>query len=148
MLPTTGKKVRRGVARDGPAPTELDFPAAAWFSEASGGPTRRITMRDRRTPGDAPRKTQVTLARAAKPLPGTLPDPMYPDSDGRPMGDTDFHSAALAWLREALQDVFEAVLDVYVATNLILYYERGNPKARRDPDVLVAKSVGKHKRRS
>ena len=29
-----------------------------------------------------------------KPLPGTTLDPMYPDADGRPMGDTDFHAVA------------------------------------------------------
>src|SRR5262249_26300187 len=52
------------------------------------------------------------------------------------------------WLREALQDVFAGCADVYVASNMILYYEQGNPSARRDPDVLVARGVGKHLRRS
>jgi Uma2 family endonuclease len=83
-----------------------------------------------------------------KPLPGTVWDPLYPDSDGRPMGETDFHAVAQVWLRQALEDFFAAVLDVYVATNLLFYYERGNPSGRRDPDVLVAKRVGKHRRRS
>jgi Uma2 family endonuclease len=88
------------------------------------------------------------LTETTKLLPGTVLDPMYPDEDGRPMGDTDFHSAALVWLRQALEDFFAAVLDVYVATNLIFYYEFGNPQARRDPDILVARGVGKHFRRS
>jgi Uma2 family endonuclease len=89
------------------------------------------------------------MPQLAKPLPGTVLDPLYPDEDGRPMGDTDYHSAALIWLRQALEDFFAPVLDVYIATNLILYYEHGNPKARRDPDVLVARGVvGKHMRRS
>jgi len=26
------------------------------------------------------------------PLPGTTSDPLYPDSDGKPMSETDFHS--------------------------------------------------------
>jgi Uma2 family endonuclease len=83
------------------------------------------------------------------PLPGTTIDPLYPDEDGRPMGDTDYHTLALVWLRQALEDVFAAVLDVYVASNLIYYYELGNPNARRDPDVLGARGVaGKHPRRS
>jgi Uma2 family endonuclease len=82
-------------------------------------------------------------------LPGTRIDPRYPDEDGRPMGDTDQHSIALIWLREAVEDFFADVPDVYVASNLILYYEHGNPGARRDPDVLVARGVvGKHARRS
>ena len=84
-----------------------------------------------------------------QPLPGTTIDPMYPDEDGRPMGDTDFHSIALIGLRLALENFFAKLMDVYIATNLIFYYEQGNPKARRDPDVLVAKSVvGRHRRRS
>jgi len=81
------------------------------------------------------------------PLPGTVPDPEYPDSDGRPMGDTDFHNLALTDLRQGLEDHFADVPDVYVASNLILYYRKGDPTKRRDPDVLVAKKVGKHRRR-
>ena len=64
-------------------------------------------------------------------LPGTRIDPLYPDSDGRPLGETDYHSAAMIWLREALQDHFAARPDVYVASNLLLYYQRGNPPGRR-----------------
>ena len=82
------------------------------------------------------------------PLSGTQVDPLYPDSDGRPMGDTDLHSDALIWLRQALQDYYAAVPDVYVASNIIMYYKQGDPKSRRDPDVLVAKGVGKHRRRA
>ena len=84
-----------------------------------------------------------------QPLPGTVVDPMYPDEDGRPMGDTDYHTIALVSLCQGLQDFFRDRDDVYVGMNLILYFEEGNPKARRDPDILVAKGVvGKHKRRS
>lgn len=80
-------------------------------------------------------------------LPGTRIDPRYPDSDGRFMGDTDFHHLAMVWLREALQDHF-AGQPVYVASNLIYYFKEGDPQSRRDPDVLVAKGVGAHLRRS
>jgi Uma2 family endonuclease len=80
-------------------------------------------------------------------LPGTVPDPRYPDSDGRFMGDTGFHNHAMRELFEGLQDFF-ALRPVYVASNLIMYYEKDDPRKRRDPDVLVAKNVGKHKRRS
>jgi Uma2 family endonuclease len=81
-------------------------------------------------------------------LPGTQVDPLYPDSDGRPMGDTDFHTYALNRLRDALEDHFAGSLDEYVASSLVMYYQQGDPQARRDPDVLVAKGVGKHDRRS
>ena len=82
------------------------------------------------------------------PLPGTTIDPRYPDSDGRFMGDTDYHNIAMIDIREGLEDHFADEADVYIASNLIVYYEEGNPSARRDPDVLVAKGVGKHRRRS
>jgi Uma2 family endonuclease len=90
----------------------------------------------------------MNRARSA-PLPGTSIDPRYPDSNGRFMGDTELHSKTLRWLVDALEDRFAAVPDMYVATNLVLYYQESAPKKRRDPDVLVAKGVvGKHLRRS
>lgn len=85
-----------------------------------------------------------------RPLPGTVYDPVYPDSDGKPMSETEFHSDAMVWLRDALRDYFAAAGrdDVHVGMNLLFYYEQGNPSGRRDPDVLVAKGVGNHKRLS
>jgi hypothetical protein len=64
------------------------------------------------------------------------------------MGDSDFHSAALVSLWQGLMDFFARVADVYVAMNLLFYWEQGNRRARRDPDILVAKGVGKHQRLS
>ncbi|MCI0376164.1 MAG: Uma2 family endonuclease [Gemmataceae bacterium] len=83
----------------------------------------------------------------AEALPGTTYDPRYPDSDGRFMGDTDFHNVAIIQTREALEDRYVDE-NVYIATNIVMYFQEGSPKSRRDPDVLVAKGVGKHKRRS
>src|SRR5262249_31046582 len=37
---------------------------------------------------------------------------------------------------------------VYVAMNLLFYYQQGHPRSRRDPDILVSRGVGKHLRRS
>ena len=84
------------------------------------------------------------------PLPGTTYDPLYPCWDGKPMGETDLHAAAIIALREALQDYYAAAgrTDVYVATNIVLYYEQGVRDARRDPDVLVALGSGTHPRQS
>jgi Uma2 family endonuclease len=81
------------------------------------------------------------------PLPSTVPDDRYPDSDGRFMGDTDFHNHAMRDIFESLEDHY-ADRPVYVASNLIMYYDKDDPSKRKDPDVLVAKNVGKHKRRS
>lgn len=83
------------------------------------------------------------------PLPGTVSDPMYPESDGRPVGETDYHYNALHWLKDALQHFFARRTDVYVGSNLNFYYEHGDPRKRRDPDILVAKGVvGSHNRLS
>jgi Uma2 family endonuclease len=83
-----------------------------------------------------------------EPLPGTVADPLYPDSDGELMGETDFHMDALILLREGLRDFFRRQKDVYVASDMFWYWQRGNPRACKAPDVLVAKGVGKHARRS
>jgi Uma2 family endonuclease len=87
-------------------------------------------------------------AVTSQPLPGTVRDPHYPDSDGKPMGETDFHTIAVQFLRDALQDYFADRPSVYVATQLLLYYDRGNPSGRRDPDILIALNAGNHQRRS
>src|SRR2546421_4132580 len=85
----------------------------------------------------------------AAPLPGTQVDPRYPESDGRPVGETDYHFLGLTTLHDSLQDQFAARSDVYVGSNLNFYWKLGDPKSRRDPDVLVAKGVrGNHLRRS
>src|SRR5580765_1055872 len=74
-------------------------------------------------------------------------DELYPDSDGKPLGETDYHIASLVYLREALQGFFRKV-DIYVATDMFLYYEEGNVKARKAPDVMVVPGVDEHFRRS
>ena len=71
----------------------------------------------------------------------------YPESDGQPIGETDFHITATLLLLQMLRDYFESNPQVYVASDLMFYYEAGNPRAVKAPDVLVVKGVGKHKRR-
>jgi Uma2 family endonuclease len=84
-----------------------------------------------------------------KPLPGTVSDPLYPDSDAENVGESDAHVEALLLLREALRGHFSQAPDVYVASDMYWYWEKGNPKACAAPDGLVAKGVvGKHSRRS
>lgn len=83
------------------------------------------------------------------PLPGTLRDPLYPDSDGKPMGETGFHVLAMVYVWQALRDYFAGGDDIYVATDMFLYYEKGNPRACKGPDVMFIRGVsGNHERRS
>src|SRR6266576_706296 len=86
---------------------------------------------------------------ATKPLPGTTKDPLYPDSDGEPMGETGFHVLAIVHLFDALSLYFRDRDDVYVAADMFMYYEKGNPSACKAPDVMVSIGVaGNHQRRS
>jgi Uma2 family endonuclease len=72
----------------------------------------------------------------------------YPESDGKPMAETEVHSDVLIYLREALKDYFRSEPQVYVAGNMMLYYEEGNPAACVAPDVFVVQGVGKGERRT
>jgi Uma2 family endonuclease len=79
----------------------------------------------------------------------TVPTPIhYPETDGKPMGETDVHIDALIYLREALRDHFRDAPQIYVAGNMFLYYEEGNPSACVAPDVFVVQGVDKHERRT
>lgn len=71
----------------------------------------------------------------------------YPESDGEPMAETDYHLSVLFYLIGALRFLFHHVPDVYVAGNMMFYYVEGNPAISKAPDVFVVKGVGKHKRR-
>ena len=72
----------------------------------------------------------------------------YPETDGKPMGETDVHIDALIYLREALRDYFRDDPQVYVAGNMFVYYEEGNPSACVAPDVFVVHGVAKGERRT
>jgi Uma2 family endonuclease len=67
----------------------------------------------------------------------------YPESDGRPMGETEIHAQVLEDLRFALVRRYADVPDVYVWGNLFLYYREGDPKACVCPDVFLIRGVGK-----
>lgn len=70
----------------------------------------------------------------------------YPETDGKPMGETDEHRDAMIRHIELLRQYF-AGQAVYVSGDLLVYYEQGNPKKYVVPDALVVKGVASHKRR-
>jgi Uma2 family endonuclease len=82
-----------------------------------------------------------TITTAAQPI-------HYPESDGKPMAETDVPIDVLIYLREALKDYFRDEPQVYVAGNMLLYYEEGNPAACVAPDVFVVQGVAKGERRT
>jgi Uma2 family endonuclease len=72
----------------------------------------------------------------------------YPDTDGLPMAESDHTCNYLIYAREALKAYFQDRSDIYVAGNLFIYYEEGNPKAVVAPDIFVVFGVENHNRRS
>ncbi len=64
----------------------------------------------------------------------------YPESDGKPMGETDWHRKAIMRLIELLERYF-AGQKVYISGDLLLYYEQGNSKKFIVPDVFVVKDL-------
>jgi len=61
----------------------------------------------------------------------------YPDTDGLPVAESDFQLGPLIYAIDALRSYFQGRDDVYVAGDLFLYYEEGNPSAVVAPDVFV-----------
>jgi Uma2 family endonuclease len=80
--------------------------------------------------------------------PGTTSSIFYPESDGKPMAETDVHRDVMIATITTLIDFFRDRPDVYVAGNLLLYYEEGNPRASVAPDSFVVFGVGKGQRRT
>ena len=70
----------------------------------------------------------------------------YPSSDGKPVAESDFQFTPIAYARAALRDHFRSRSDVYVAANLFIYYQEGNPKAAVAPDVFVVLGAAGHDR--
>lgn len=73
------------------------------------------------------------------------PEIEYPESDGKPMAESDVHLDAMVGVIQGLKDHFAADPDIYVAGNLLLYYEEGR-RSSVAPDAFVVRGVPKRKR--
>jgi Uma2 family endonuclease len=72
----------------------------------------------------------------------------YPESDGRPLGETDIHRQEILDAIAALTEYYRLESQTYVAGNLMFYYEEGNPRASLSPDVFVVRGIPKGLRRT
>jgi Uma2 family endonuclease len=70
----------------------------------------------------------------------------YPESDGKPMAESDFHRDWIVGIIELLKSFFLGKR-VYVSGNLLIYYVEGNPKKSVAPDVFVVKNCDPRRRR-
>lgn len=72
---------------------------------------------------------------------------LYPESDGKPMAETERHFRELLKNFNRLENHFAHIPDVYVLGDMMMYYEEGNPRKSISPDIFVAFGIGKKERR-
>jgi Uma2 family endonuclease len=89
----------------------------------------------------------LTLPPVVK-RPENLTEIYYPESDGKPVGETEFHVMALLGLLQTLRNHFRHDDSVYVGGNMLFYYVEGKPSEFKVPDVFVVKGIAKHMRRT
>ena len=70
-------------------------------------------------------------------------DPLYPSSDGRPVAENTLQYRNAVHAFNALTARYRHQPDVFVAGDLLIYYEEGDPAKRVAPDVFVAFGVPK-----
>ena len=71
----------------------------------------------------------------------------YPESDGKPMGETDLHIDWIIRIRDILRRRYREQR-VYVASDLLLYYEEGVPTKFVVPDGFVVLDCAPGRRRT
>ena len=71
----------------------------------------------------------------------------YPESDGKPMGETDEHRDAMVRHIQILQEYYRDQR-VYVSGDLLVYYEEGDRSKYVVPDAFVVKGVSPDRRRT
>jgi Uma2 family endonuclease len=79
---------------------------------------------------------------------GTAPTLVYPESDGEPMAETPRHQQVMIDCMDILRSHFHGNPDVYVAGNMLLYYEEGNPRKSVSPDVFMVRGLSKKELRT
>jgi Uma2 family endonuclease len=64
------------------------------------------------------------------------------------MGETPIHVEAIFLLHQALQDYFRARPEVFIASDIFWYWEKGVPASCCAPDTMVVLGAGSGRRRS
>ena len=88
-----------------------------------------------------------TLVRDSTPVRGVGGGGEYPSSDGLALLGTSWHEVAVILGRQALDRHFRGRNDLFIATLMALYCERGNPRRYMIPDLLVTRGVPSYGRR-
>lgn len=77
----------------------------------------------------------------------TLPEVEYPETDGKPMAETDVHLDCMIRVRNLLKWRYRGQR-VYVGSNLLVYYVQGDPRKSVAPDDFVVKDCPPGDRRT
>lgn len=72
----------------------------------------------------------------------------YPETDGKPLAETDLHRINIIDTYYKLKSHYEAYDDVYVSGNLLIYDIPGNTRRSISPDVMVVFGIEKKMRRT
>ena len=73
---------------------------------------------------------------------------LYPESDGKPMAETDMHIVAIIDLRHRFDDFFRDSPDTYISGTIMMYDVEGPGRTAVSPDILVSFGIGKKLRRT
>ena len=76
-------------------------------------------------------------AIAAPPRPWKV-DPLYPDSDGRPLAENTLQFEYIVTIEGGLDAQFADDPNVFIAGDLLWYPVQGEPTIRQAPDVMAA----------
>ena len=79
---------------------------------------------------------------------GSAPTLVYPESDGEPMAESPKHQQVMIDCMDILRSHFRGFVDVYIAGNMLLYYEEGNPRKSVSPDVFMVRGLSKKELRT
>ena len=90
-----------------------------------------------------PRRKSLRGTPIEPPISRVLSPSDYPESDGKPMAETPIHWRATYDAAYPLHWFFEERSDVYVGSDMLLYYVEGDLKRSVAPDVWVAFGVPK-----
>src|SRR5205823_15030025 len=73
---------------------------------------------------------------------------VYQESDGKPMGETEWHVNLIIYFVAALRNHFASMPAVSICGNNFIFWEEGNPKKFVSPDTYVVFGVPRRVRSS
>ena len=83
--------------------------------------------------------SQPSASKLRRPAAPPRPAPVeYPESDGKPMAETDIHRRVIFDIANMLTSRYRGREDMFVGGDLMMYYVEGAPHLSVSPDIFVA----------